>query len=151
MSEAKWTAYGAADTLITGADMNSLANGSWATGVDTLVNNGTDLKLYMDIDLALASAVTAGAGSPRVDVYLIPVPNGTNPPNPPGTTAQAAPIPSYVGGILAVASASFTRGSLRGIVIPPGSFGIIVQNNLGVSFPASGNTLLGYRYSEQAV
>ena len=156
MPEAKWVGYSAGAVWIGTAysgstSLSALANGSWATSGATLIDNSTNLKLYCDIEVVLASAVTAGSGAPNVSVYLIPAPDGTNLATPPGSSAAAAPGIYFVGNILANASASFTRGTLRGVVLPPGKFALLIQNNLGVAFPtSSSNTVTGYTYGEQA-
>lgn len=147
MATVKWTARGAADTLVAGTSLNALADAAYALGAE--IDNGTDLKLYMDIDLVLSAAVTAGAGAPFVAFHLMPSLDGTNYPTP-GNTAAVPPSGYLAGTIAANASASFTRGSLRGVVIPPGKFKLIVQNKLGVAFPTSDTSAIsGYRYGEQ--
>ena len=156
MPEANWTAYTAGavwiGTSYSGStSLNGLTNGSWATSGATLISNTVAGKLYVDIELVMASGVTAGSGSPHVAVYIIPAPDGTNAATPPGTSAAAAPA-SYLAGIIqANASASFSRGTLRGVVMPPGTFVCLIQNNLGVAFAASAsNTVTAYTYGEEA-
>jgi hypothetical protein len=148
MSTARWTTP-VNVTLI--ASLGNVANGGWATSGATFLDNGTNRRLYMDVDLVLASAVTAGSGAPRVDLYLVPVPDGTNAPTPPGTSAGATPVHYLAGSILANASASFTRGAVRGLILPPGKFLVLVQNNLGVAFGTGTHALEGYQYGEEAV
>ena len=157
MPEANWTAYTAGAVWIGASysgstSLNALANGSWATsGATALISNTSAGKLYADIEVVMASAVTAGSGAPHVAVYIIPAPDGTNPATPPGTSAAAAPAGYLVGIIQANASASFTRGTLRGVVLPPGTFVCLIQNNLGVAFAASAsNTVTAYTYGEEA-
>lgn len=154
-STAKWTAYGTADTLMVGASMNALANAAYASSAQnsgTPIDNTTTLALYMDIMLTLSSAVTCGSGLAYVSVYLVPsLDGGTTYATPPGTSATAPAPGLLVGNISAVGGASFTSGVLRGVVIPPGKYHTVIQNNLGVTLPATNTcTLLGYRYGEQA-
>lgn len=148
MPTLQWNAYSAAVNYLT-TELNSLANGGWA--LSGLINNSVNLRVYSDIDVVLSAAVTAGSGNPTLDLYLIPAPDGTNSANPPGGTAGAVPVTYFVGAIAANASASFTRGTLRGIILPPGYFRIALQNNLGAALPATGNTAKGYEYTEQSV
>lgn len=154
-STAKWTSYGSPDTLMVGASMNALGLAAYASSAQNSgapIDNTTTLALYMDIGLTLSSAVTCGSGAAFVSVWLIPsLDGGTSYPTPPGTSATAPPAGMLAGNIQAVAGASFTSGVLRGVVIPPGKYHTVMQNNLGVAFPSTGNTLLGYRYGEQAV
>jgi hypothetical protein len=64
-------------------------------------------------------------------------------------------VPStyFVGSILANASATFRRGFLRGIILPPFKFKLNIQHLLhgSTAFNSSGNTLTLYRYNEQGV
>lgn len=150
MTTAGWTGYTTQSNLIAQASLNALANGSWISG--SVVDLSTPKPLYLDIDLVLSSAVSAGSGRPRVDIYLLPVLNGTNAPSPPASTTAAIPDCYFVGSIVAVASANFTRGALRGVILPGnGKFVVGLQNNLGVAFPPTNTSALnGYYYGEQA-
>lgn len=149
MANLKWSAYQTAITAITGTDLNSLADAGWVLGPE--IDNGTNLYLYGDLELVLSSAVTAGSGSPSVDIYLMPYKTTGAPPNPPGTSAGAVPVSYFRGAIAANASASFTRGVFSGLVLPPGYYRIALQNNLGVALPASGNTCQLHPYYETSV
>jgi len=141
-----WTAtYGTAVSYLT-TELNALADAGWALSA-VITNNVTALDELVDIPLVLASAVTAGTGSPSVDIYLLPIADGTTDDNPPGASAGAIPAGKFVGAIPAIASASFTSGTLRGVVLPPGKYRIGAQNNLGVAMPATGNTLKGYPFN----
>jgi hypothetical protein len=143
---AKWTTP-ASLTLI--ASAGDLASGTgWANSSATLLDNSTDRYLYMDVELVLAAARTAGAGTPRVDVYLVPALDGTNVANPPGTTPGLTPGHYFRGSILANPSASFTRGALSGIVLQPIKYLIAINNQLGVTFSTGTHVLTGYRYGE---
>ena len=140
-----WSAtYGTAVSYLT-TELNALADAGWA--LSAVIDNATALDELVDIPLVLASAVTAGTGSPSVDIYLLPVADGTTDDNPPGASAGAIPADKYVGSVSAIASASFTSGTLRGVVLPPGKYRVGVQNNLGAAMPATGNTLKGYPFN----
>lgn len=145
-----WTAYSGAVTLIAGATLNGITNGSWATGA--AVDNSSDLNELMDVSLRLSSAVTPSGAATRIDVYLVP---DTDPDDGTGLYATsrddvAADTPAQykVGEIGAMVVASGYRyGMLRGVVIPPGRFKIQIENNLGVSFPATAtNACEGFKY-----
>ncbi len=146
-----WTSYGSADALVVSASLSAIASGAYVMGGN--INNSVQRNLYMDIELKLSSAVTAGSGQPSVILYLLPsADGGVTYPNPPGSTAGAAPASYYVGSINAVASSAFTSGLLRGVLLPPGYFRILLRNSLGVAFPTStSSTLSGYRYSEAVI
>lgn len=148
MTTLTWTPYGSGIALLS-TGLDALADGGHAMSAE--IDNGTARNLYLDLVLDLASGVTAGSGAPGVVVYLLPSPGDSAVyPTPPGTSAGAAPASYSVGRIAAIASASFQRGVLRGVVVPPGKYRVQVLNELGVAMPASGNTLTGYPYSEEA-
>jgi hypothetical protein len=145
----QWSGYGSPITLIAGTSLNNLSSGSWATSGSTLLDNGTNKDQLADIQIILPSAITAGAGSPRLDVYIIRVPDGTNAPTPPGTSAGATPGQYFAGSILANASASFTGGVLPGVTLPAGKFLVTVQNNFGAATPTSNGTVFeAYPYND---
>lgn len=153
MPDVKWSTVATADTAITGTVMNATASAAYKIG-DAIDNRPVTLgSLYGDLELILSSAVTAGTGTPHVAVYLLPsMDAGTTYPTPPGGTAGLTPSNYMVGTIMANASAGFTAGHLRGIVLPPFHFKILIQNNLGVAFPSTNTSVLRlYRYREQAV
>jgi len=146
----KWQGYGSPITLIAGTSMNAITTGSWMTSGATFLDNGTNLDQLCDIWLKLNSAVTAGSGSPRWDIYIIRAPDGTNAPTPPGTSAALTPGQYFAGSILANPSASFTSGSLAGVVLPAGKFLVTAQNNLGATTPADNSAVFAaYPYGDR--
>lgn len=148
----QWDGYGSSITLIAGTSMNAVTTGSWMTSGATLLDNGTNKDQMCDIELVLASAITAGSGTPRWDIYIIRAPNGTTAMTPPGTSAALTPGSYFVGSILANPSASFTSGSLAGVVLPAGKFVVTAQNNFGATTPTSdSSTFLAYPFNDTGV
>ncbi len=151
-TEGQWSGYGTPFTLIAGSSFNNIATGSWITSGSTLLNNGTNKDQLVDIELVLPSAITAGSGTPRVDVYVVPAPDGTTAMTPPGTSAGLTPPQYFVGAIHANPSVSFTSGTLREVVLPPGKFVVTVQQNLGANTPTSNSaTFQAYPYNDTGV
>lgn len=150
MSNVTWQAYGTADNLIGTASINSLADGSGV--ILDQVDNRTDKKRFGDLLIILGADVTSVGTDARIDVYLVPAPDGTNYPDPPGSTAADVTEGYYVGYISSVKRAgtvtNFLSGVLRGIELPPTKFKLVVFNELGASFGASGHTVSLYRYGE---
>jgi hypothetical protein len=131
----------AIDTAIASTSLNALANGSYAIGTSAINNSPTDgttvSYLKGDLTITLSSAVTTGSGTPYVTVWLLPAVDGTNYPNPPGTTAGAAPSSNIRGTYTGVASTSTTTITVEGMDLPPYNFYVQVQNNLGIAFPST--------------
>lgn len=127
------------DTAIAGASLNALANGAYALGaaINNTPADGTTISYDMaDLTITLSSAVTAGAAPVGITVWILPAVDGTNYPNPPGTTAGAAPSSlSYT--FQQVGAVSTSTIVCRDIPIPPYSFMVQIQNNMGVAFPAT--------------
>lgn len=137
-------------------ELNALAIDAIAAG-GAAINNETNLCLYMDLELTLASLDLSAIASPAVVIYLIESIDGGNdfdtvtdavtaeasmpPPNKictniglrPGTVAEAK---------LAVASM---------IPIPPGRFKLCPRNKTGVAFGATGNILAYRTYNLKSV
>jgi hypothetical protein len=125
-------------------ELNSLASGN-AILASADITNGTALDRYMDVSVVLASAIfpnTAGGLNISLHIYNLSD-DGTHygdgkftssvagPPN----IAPCASIPL----IINVTQAQY--GQATGIVIPPGTFRLVVCNNAGVALAASGNTV----------
>lgn len=131
---------GSLDTAVAGASMNALGgSGSYALG--SAINNvpalGTTVSYDMaDLTITLSSAVTTGSGVPNVVVFVLPAVDGANYPTPPGGSAGAAPL-SLSFTFYQVASTSSSTIVCPNIPIPPCNFKIQIQNNLGVTFPAT--------------
>src|SRR5216684_4511284 len=122
----KWVA-GAGQGLTWGAvaggtPLTSLANGSFGL-FSTAITNGTALDLYADFSVSLGS-ITSGAGTPYVAIYLMPLnQDGTTYADGTGTGSVVPGSTYFVGAISVVASATAViTGTLRGVVLPPGSF-----------------------------
>lgn len=149
MGAVTWTAYGTADD-VGGTAFNSLADGSGAIASE--IDNSSDLKRWGDLEVTQGGAVTSSGLDARIDVYLIPVYDGTNYPVPGsgGTTFTAT---YFVGSISSVdtvgtvAVTNFTNGVLRSILLPPTKFKIGLVNELGASFNSSVTVKLR-RYNE---
>ncbi len=136
-----------------GATINSLASGNAIqTATPANIDNSTNLDVFMDISIALGS-ITSGAGAPYIGVYLYPQ-------NQDGSTygdgrfgsTAAGPPPAayYVGSIPLVASVTQAQeGTLRGIVLPPGIFTVILYNQAGVALASSSNGVKYRTYNRQ--
>ena len=122
------------------ATLNSIANGN-AILSDVAITNGTALDKYMDVSVALASAAFTGTGV-NVSLHLYPLnSDGTSYGDGKFATSAAGPV-AYppVAIIPLVAATQAQTGTATGIIIPPGTFKLVLANNGGVALAASGNT-----------
>lgn len=131
----KWNAPSSPVSLLT-TDLNSLANNT-LSAASAAVNNDTDLNIYADFELVLASlSPTAGA---YVSIYILEAIDGTNYPEATAlrlkTTQLLLTIP------LDTTATTAQRIAARNITLPPGKFKIVLDNQAGVALGASGNTL----------
>lgn len=122
-------------------DVDSITN-TTVKASTTIIDNSSALDLYADLSISLGS-ITSGAGTPYFAVYLQPLnQDGTTYGDgvASGTTAPAATY--FVGTIMCPASATAViTGTLRGIVIPPGSFRFTFQNMTGATLAGSANVI----------
>jgi hypothetical protein len=136
------------------ADINSLANNSSVLATATnVVTNGSALDIYCDVSVALGSITPAAPGS--LGIYLYPL-NGdgtTYGDNnfTAGTQKAATPGAGYQKGWIGAptGSAILVKGTVTGIIMPPGSFLFCIQNTLGVALAASANTIYYRTYNLQ--
>jgi hypothetical protein len=124
-------------------ELNSLASTNAILASADIVN-GTALDRYMDVSLALAAITTPATAGLNVSLHIYNLSDagafyGDNrfvtaavgPPN----IAPCATIP------LVINVTQVQYGQATGIVIPPGTFRLVLTNNAGVALAASGNTL----------
>jgi hypothetical protein len=151
---AKWAAGGGVGltwtTAFGASDFNSLANGSVAVSTSAVIANGTALDIYADISYSLTTQ--SGTGTPLVAFYMLPL-------NQDGTTygdgtvsGTTAPVGTYsIGSVLLQPSktaGTVHTGTLRMVVLPPGSFKLAMQNAAGFAFGASGHSVKYRTYVE---
>lgn len=134
-------------TLINSADMTSLPNGSTVVSSVADIANGTNLDQFMDISYLLVIASSTIAAGANFSFWLYALNEDgthygdgqfTN-----GTQAALTPAfsPAAVGAIPAVATTTNMYGFLQGIIIPPGSFRVAIQNNSGFALTSGTQTV----------
>jgi hypothetical protein len=133
-------------------EVNSLANGNAVIAASQLDNSST-LDVFADVSMVLGS-VTSGSGAPYMGFYLYPLneDGSTYGDGRFGSAAAGPPAASYrIGAVLLPASTTGTlKGTVRGILLPPGAFKFLIYNQAGVTLAASGNTI-SYRTYNRAV
>jgi hypothetical protein len=145
VATAKWSAYSGIATALSSA-LNSLA--SAAVAVSAAIANGTNLNFYMDVELTLGTINLSSATNPAVYLWVLSEVDGSNYEYGSAGSIVPARAPDA---IIALPAASLTGPQYfdgRVILIPPGNFMIALQNNTGVAFASSGNSLQYNTYTE---
>ncbi len=131
-----------------GADLNSLVDGSWIVDSTGAIANGTNLDLYMDVSFLLGSEA-AGAGSPFVGLFLLPLNEDGTHYGDGASNGATIPVATYlVGSVLVPASiTAVIYGTFRQILLPPSDFKIGLYNKTGVTTASSGNAIKATTYN----
>jgi hypothetical protein len=117
-------------------DLNALADGGTVVGDE--IDNSTGLDMYMDVVLYLAAQAAARDSGAYCPLYLTPAVDGTN-------YTDTTNLSNYLVGVFALdAATTARREALQMIPVPPGKFKLIIGNDTGQAWAATGNTL-GYR------
>lgn len=141
-------AYTQALTTILSTEFNSLASGS-STAASSAVDNSTNLDLYIDL-LGQVTFGTAPTASGTLDVYLLPSLDNTTFEDAKTGASPFVAKAMYLGAmelqaIVTAQAKTLTWGPL------PQYFKLVVVNNSGTAFPASGSTLKYRTFSLQSV
>lgn len=144
---------GAVVNLLTN-ELNSLASTAGTlTAAGPAITPGTTYSSrfqWGDLWLKLASSSSALTSASFVNIYLLPSIDGSNYPKISGNNVAKA---NYYVGTIAVYPATLSseviyEGRQR-IRLPNVPFKAVLENQLGVAFPASGNTLDLYPQADQ--
>jgi hypothetical protein len=137
-------------TAINSSDLASMANGSSVLSTVADIANGTNLDQFMDVSvrLAISSNTIASGANLALWLYLLLDDGSTYGDGQLAAGTQAAKTPTFppCGVIPLVAAASQTAlvGAVSGILLPPGSFRLALQNNSGFAL-TSGTQTVKYR------
>lgn len=137
-------------TLINSSDLASMSNGSSVLSSVADITNGTALDLFMDVSVRCAIASSTIAAGASISMYLYALLDDGSTYGDGQLTAgtQAAKTPAVppcaVIPLYAAASQTTLVGFSQGIIIPPGSFRVALQNNSGFAF-TSGTQTVKYR------
>ena len=142
MADIKWSSYASIQTALS-TGLNSLADND--TNISAAIDNSSNLHLFMDVEVYLASVDLSAQTNPAVYIYVITSLDGTNYED--GSDSVVPPqMPTRIAALRAVNGAQ--RRVVRGIAITPGLFKIVVENQSGAALAASGNTVKYRTYYE---
>ncbi len=129
------------ETLMS-TDLNSLANNTTNVGA-VVIDNTSNLYLYIEFELVLASVDLSAQTNPAVEVYLIPSYNGTNYADT-GTDASTTILPpsQYLVAVMGVVITNAAHLAVSShIMLDPIKYTPVVINKTGVALAAANNTL----------
>ena len=145
MTVIKWGDVASIETILT-TTLNALASGSNKITASVVSNDAVaELDVYADFELYLSTQGSARDLGAYVEMFLLPLVDGTNPPyggdslDPPGTM--------WVGNFIFDAAVTARYSHLRGILLPPFDFHVLVINETGQALAGTLNTLKMRRYN----
>jgi hypothetical protein len=122
------------------ATLNSIVNGN-AILSDVSIANGTALDVFADVSVNIASITVAAPNYLGIYIYPLNKDGSTYGDGRFGSSAAGPPASAYwVGNIIVPTGAAASEGTLRGVVLPPGTFKFVIYNQLGATLASSGNT-----------
>lgn len=143
-NEVNWSDYPSPTTYLS-TELNALADGGNDLGAE--IDNSGNGDMYADFELLLAEQGSARSAGAFVALYILPSVDGTNfcyggdSLDPPANTWRANfPLDAAV-------TARYT--TITHVLLPAGKFKILVMNETGQAFAATGNTLKYTLYNEE--
>lgn len=147
MTIIKWGDVQTAESILT-TELNSLADGGNKITTTAVSNDQTaELDVYADFILYLAAQGSARDSGAYVALYILPEVNSQYPYG--GDSLDPAGN-LLVGAFQLDAATSARYAVVRNIVLPPDDFHVLVINETGQAFAASGNTLYMRRYNMES-
>jgi hypothetical protein len=139
--------------IVNSADMASMTNGESVLSSVTGVANGTNLDQFMDISCELTIASSAVAAGANLALWIYPLQeDGTTYGDGLLTAGTAAAVTPAIAPAAVIPLYASTRttiiGQANGIVIPPQTFKVVIQNNSGFAL-TSGTQTCDYKTYNQ--
>lgn len=141
-----WTA-----AYTSAATFDSIVNGN-AIMSDLALVNGSNLDIFADFSIAFGS-ITAAAPN-YVGLYLYPLnaDGSTYGDSRFGSSAAGPPPGQYLVGTFGFPTgAAAITGTVLGVIMPPGSFKMVLYNQAGATLAGSGANTLKYRTYDRAI
>lgn len=143
-NEVNWSDYPSATTYLT-TELNALADGGNDLGAE--IDNTANGDMYMDLELYLATQGSARSAGAYVAIYLLPSVDGTNFCY--GGDALDPPANTHRASFRFDAAVTARYSTITHVLLPAGKFKILVMNETGQDFAATGNTLKYTLYNEE--
>ena len=139
----KWATPSAVEDVLT-TELNALANGANKI-TTTPVSNYVELDLYADFILNLEAQGAARDVDAHVNLYILARADEVNYPY--GGDTLNPSNNSWIGSFIFDAALDARIGVIRGVLLPPEDFHVLIINSTGQAFAATGNTLKIRRYN----
>ncbi len=133
----KWGNLSSPVSLLT-TELNSLANNA-ASAASSAIANETNLDVYADIELVLATLSPAAPN--YCTLYLLEAIDGTNYPSATAGVLRNQPVHILCTFPLDTSASTAQRVVARNVMLPPGSFKVVLDNQSGAALASSGNTV----------
>lgn len=149
MAEFKWNAPDSVENVLT-TELNALADGAnKITGTAVSNDQAGELDMYGDFTLYLGTQGSARDANAFVALYILPRSDETNYPYG-GDSLDPAPN-LWSANFLLDAAVTARYAVIRGVLLPPMDFHVLLINETGQELAATGNTLSLRRYNTQSV
>lgn len=147
MAEIKWNAPDSPETVMT-TELNSLANDGRAITSTPVSNDASgELDMYAEFQLYLPAQGSARDDGAHVEMYVLPEVNG----NYAYGGSTLTPASNLLVGSFEFDAATAARyAHLRGVLLPPTDFYVLLINRTGQALASSGNVLRMERYNVQS-
>ena len=148
MTELRFTAYDSIVTYFT-TDLDALANAGNKLGAAIdFAASGTDRKMYLDVEVYLASVDLSAQSNPAINIWLLARTDGTNFEDG-SDSVDPARMPDKVAALREVNGAQ--RVFARFLLTTPDQGKLLIENKTGAALAATGNTVKYMNYSEEIV
>ena len=148
MTELRFTTYDSIVTYMT-TELDGLANDANKLGAAIdFTASGTDRKMYLDVEVYLASADLSAQTNPAINIWLLARTDGTNFEDG-SDTVDPARMPNKVVALREVNGAQ--RVFARFLLTTPDQGKLLIENKTGAALAVTGNTVKYMNYSEELV
>ena len=137
MTEQNWKAYEFAASTIIGTGMNALADGANSLGPE--IDNSALGNVFDDLIISLIEASGTRTADAHVKVTVLRAIDGSAYPEGDDSVDPSPSNDTYTA--LFGTDASIVVQTISGIVLPNSKFKYLVQNETGLKFGATGNTI----------
>jgi hypothetical protein len=139
----KWGNVSSVVSLLT-TELNALGSAT-ASAASAAIANQTNLDVYADIGLHLAS-LSPAAGAYGA-LYILEALDGSTYPSATGSVLRNQPQQMLCTFQLDTTAATAQDLVVRNVLLPPGSFKVVYDNQAGVALGATGNTVKMITYN----